>query len=108
MHCALAANMATLQSITNSQISTLCDTLSNNHDICAVEEGWPLLGMTPEIVSNKFNMKHLFEKHGGPFVVNASLMGGYALFVEEGDDILEAQTVRQNEMEMVVLRMFHC
>lgn len=62
--------------------------------------------MTPELVSNQMRMDHLFEKHGGPFVINASLMGGKAVCVENGTAILEAQTVRQNDMDLVIQRVF--
>jgi hypothetical protein len=57
----------------------------------AVEEGWPVVGMAPELLKRQFGMEHLFHKHGGPFVINAGCLGGRAVCLRDLDAILEVQ-----------------
>jgi hypothetical protein len=47
--------------------------------------------MAPELVTKQFDTDHLFEKHGGPFLINASFLGGRAVCVQEADAISKAQ-----------------
>jgi hypothetical protein len=69
---------------------------------CAVEEGWPIVGMAPELVTKLFNVDHLFEKHGGPFIINASSLGGRAVCVREADAISKAQLKQADVLIMAM------
>jgi hypothetical protein len=66
----------------------------------AVEEGWPIVGMAPELVAKQFDTDHLFEKHGGPFRINASFLGGRAVCVQEADAISKAQLKQADVLAM--------
>jgi hypothetical protein len=70
------------------------------------------VGMAPELMATKFTMDHLFDKHGGPFVVNASFLGGRAVCIREADSIADVQVKQAHELTMtlqgaVVLRVLH-
>lgn len=79
----------------------------NFPSLLAVEEGLPILGMAPELVSRQFAMDDLFDKHGGPFVINASFMGGRALVVRSADAIFEAQSKRAQDLTMSMQGVLH-
>jgi hypothetical protein len=68
----------------------------------AVEEGWPIVGMAPELVTKQFDVDHLFDKHGGPFLINASFLGGRAVCVREADAISKAQLRQADVLSMTV------
>jgi hypothetical protein len=68
----------------------------------AVEEGWPIVGMAPELVTKQFDVDHLFDKHGGPFLINASFLGGRAVCVREADAISKAQLKQADVLSMTV------
>jgi hypothetical protein len=55
----------------------------------AVEEGWPVVGMAPELLKRQFGMDYLFRKHGGPFVMNTGGFAGRAVCLRDLDAILE-------------------
>jgi hypothetical protein len=68
----------------------------------AVEEGWPIVGMAPELVTKQFDVDHLFEKHGGPFLINSSFLGGRAVCVQDPEDISQAQLKQADVLAMTV------
>lgn len=70
--------------------------------LCAVENGWPVVGMLPNLVKNGLRIDHLFEKHGDVFVMNAGALGGKTVCFQAADDITEAQTIRQRDFESTV------
>jgi hypothetical protein len=56
--------------------------------------------MAPELVTRQFGMDHLFQKHQGPFVINASFLGGRAVCIRDVDAILDAQLKKADELTM--------
>jgi hypothetical protein len=58
--------------------------------------------MAPELVATLFNVDHLFEKHGGPFLINASSLGGRAVCVREADAISKAQLKQADALIMTM------
>jgi hypothetical protein len=66
----------------------------------AVEEGWPVVGMAPELVKRKMGMDYLFRKHGGPFVMNSGFLGGQAVCLRDLDAIFEVQLQKADALEI--------
>jgi hypothetical protein len=60
----------------------------------------PIVGMAPELLKRQFDVDHLFEKHGGPFFMNASFMGGRVVCVREADAISKAQLKQFDVLEV--------
>jgi hypothetical protein len=56
--------------------------------------------MAPELVTKQFDVDHLFDKHGGPFLINASFLGGRAVCVREADAISKAQLRQADVLTM--------
>jgi hypothetical protein len=68
----------------------------------AAEEGWPFVGMAPELLNWQFGVDHLFDKHGGPFVINAGFLGGRAVCFRDVDAILEASLQKADVLEITL------
>jgi hypothetical protein len=77
--------------------------LRANVRLYAVEEGWPFVGMAPELLKLQFGADPLFDKHGGPFVINAGVLGGRAVCLRDADAILEVQLQKADVLEISLL-----
>jgi hypothetical protein len=74
----------------------------------AVEEGWPFVGMAPELLQRQLGVDHIFDKHGGPFVINASFLGGRAVCFRDVDAILEVQLQKADVLEITLQGATSC
>jgi hypothetical protein len=58
--------------------------------------------MAPELLQRQLGVDHIFDKHGGPFVINASFLGGRAVCLRDVDSILEVQLQKADVLEITL------
>jgi hypothetical protein len=61
------------------------------------------VGMAPELLTLQFGAEPLFDKHGGPFVINAGFLGGRAVCLRDADAIFEVQLQKADVLEISLL-----